>query len=1048
MLLSPPETRLATLLDAFNVGVDQAAPLEATLRNAYHRELNRLAKTAARNFARHAITASAQPDPQSSNPDAPNFVPPSPPGWVMPDADEVLSMTQIVAQLTAATQPTRVKIVTAMMGDSLASVGVGFDVQNPLAQQVLGGLGHRITEVSSFTRASIMASLQDSFDKGLSIPHAAREMAKTVSATNIARATLIARTEFIGAQNASSLASVQYSGAAKFKVWLATGDARTRPDHAIASGQTVPLSDPFDVGGYTMQHPGDQNAPAREVCNCRCTMTYTDEPGQDYAVGPLHVPEAPLPAPPVAVDEPIPVLPGEHLATAGQAKHPIGSQRNYYKKGNGYNLGTHTVIEHNADGTLTTLGPDGFPYTVEPHELKKPQKVKAKPEPVAPPPEPEPYVATPDQQKHPIGAKRAYYKNGNGYKLGEHTVVAHTETGGVTVEDEFGDLKTVQPHELKKPNKAKSTAPAPVTTNPLVDQAHATAKPIIQAISEGEFPLGTVWHTSSGDIKVIGHTPSGNVKVYNQKTGGHSTISAGDASELADEAADAAHVAKAAGPAVGSKYETYSGGTFEVTSVGDGGVVGTVHTKTGHVQTGIHLSHDDVAGLKPIHPAGGESIPAQGVSVGDHLVTKLYGEPVDVLVTKIEGDIVTYDVTSGPYSGFPGQGSKKAFESEIGGAAPKVKTPKTTADLQPNVTPVGGHAMHGENKVIVTSHPTIDTAKIQFEGGGVMVVDQSSLTTIKADKPGTLAKPHAPAPGVFQPKAGSTVTFDDGYDPAHPYKSATAKKVPGGKGTVVEVDWTNNQVMVNAGTKAAPKMVQTHLSKLTSVKTGQKAEWVPGGGKPGLNAQASSGGYTYKPTSAYNGPQEYLPVPKPLEGVLDSRAFTRALAHDASLITDREAALAVKSYTGSSYAQLNRALRESKGKTVPAQGKQMDRAFAAVPPTHVSGVLYRGTNLSNVESAQNLQLGQVIHDDGFVSTTTNPARTFSGDKMVIEVPKGARVIDVNKTTGSHHESESEVLLNRGARFLVTKIDDTTRPRTIHVRLLVGDYKASAVNPNV
>lgn len=254
--------QLASVLAGFAQGVDRAVPLEVHLRNAYYRTLNRLVREAAANFARraihhHARTAAADPAQ-----------------WQMPDRDEVLPEGDARDALVQATQPIRQKIVARMMGDALLAVGVSFTATNPLALHVLGMLGKRITEITELTRTEIMRSLADSHAKGLSIPHAARAMSKDVRATNISRSTLIARTEFIGAQNGSSLGAVKLTGAGQMKTWLATGDNRTRDTHAEADGQTVPLDDFFQVGGEPMLYPGDQNAPADEVCNCRCTLTY------------------------------------------------------------------------------------------------------------------------------------------------------------------------------------------------------------------------------------------------------------------------------------------------------------------------------------------------------------------------------------------------------------------------------------------------------------------------------------------------------------------------------------------------------------------------------------------------------------------------------------------------------------------------------------------------------------------------------------------------------------------------------------------------------
>jgi glutathione S-transferase len=85
------------------------------------------------------------------------------------------------------------------------------------------------------------------------------------------RASNIATTESTAAFNSAALSALRDEGA-ETKVWLATSDARTRPEHRAADGQETGLTQPFDVGGYSMQHPGDPSAPAHLVCRCRCTL--------------------------------------------------------------------------------------------------------------------------------------------------------------------------------------------------------------------------------------------------------------------------------------------------------------------------------------------------------------------------------------------------------------------------------------------------------------------------------------------------------------------------------------------------------------------------------------------------------------------------------------------------------------------------------------------------------------------------------------------------------------------------------------------------------
>ena len=94
---------------------------------------------------------------------------------------------------------------------------------------------------------------------------------------------MVARTEAIGAVDAGEYDAfrdgAEETGDEFEKVWLATTDSRTSPSHAEAEGQRVPVTEPFMVGGFALDFPGDPNGPAQEVIQCRCTMLLV-EPGE------------------------------------------------------------------------------------------------------------------------------------------------------------------------------------------------------------------------------------------------------------------------------------------------------------------------------------------------------------------------------------------------------------------------------------------------------------------------------------------------------------------------------------------------------------------------------------------------------------------------------------------------------------------------------------------------------------------------------------------------------------------------------------------------
>jgi hypothetical protein len=58
------------------------------------------------------------------------------------------------------------------------------------------------------------------------------------------------------------------------KTWVASFGPRTRPSHAAVNGTTIPVQEPFSVGGVPMMYPHSPGAPAGEVVNCRCHVDY------------------------------------------------------------------------------------------------------------------------------------------------------------------------------------------------------------------------------------------------------------------------------------------------------------------------------------------------------------------------------------------------------------------------------------------------------------------------------------------------------------------------------------------------------------------------------------------------------------------------------------------------------------------------------------------------------------------------------------------------------------------------------------------------------
>lgn len=230
-----------------------------------------LANRAADRLAAQAITAAAD--------------------WHTPDPDALLPPAESAQWARDQTQANRddyAHAVAGTIGTTAVTLGIGFDVRNPLVENVIAKhSGQNIVGITETIRSELMTALQAAHEQGLSVPHAARALRATGVRMSKGRATVIARTELNSINNGASHAAVQVlnqgaaqaglSAVSKYKRWLATEDARTRADHAHADGQQVGMNGLFDVGGYPMAYPGDPDGPAREVVNCRCTLVYGDE---------------------------------------------------------------------------------------------------------------------------------------------------------------------------------------------------------------------------------------------------------------------------------------------------------------------------------------------------------------------------------------------------------------------------------------------------------------------------------------------------------------------------------------------------------------------------------------------------------------------------------------------------------------------------------------------------------------------------------------------------------------------------------------------------
>lgn len=204
----------------------------------------------------------------------------------------VVTGAAAAAELEAAFASTVAPVIVGILGAELVSTATGalLDAATisslPFVVDYIAQVRNRLVGIADEVYADVRDAVSEGILAGESMPDVAARIRAVLDPSGerwSRRATVIARTEVIGARNGGALAGHQavadVTGEQLVKTWVATtkgpSGARTRPTHRAAHGQEVHLDAPFTVGGYQLMFPGDPSGPAHEVIQCRCTMVVT-----------------------------------------------------------------------------------------------------------------------------------------------------------------------------------------------------------------------------------------------------------------------------------------------------------------------------------------------------------------------------------------------------------------------------------------------------------------------------------------------------------------------------------------------------------------------------------------------------------------------------------------------------------------------------------------------------------------------------------------------------------------------------------------------------
>lgn len=198
--------------------------------------------------------------------------------WQPPPEGNLLNIAELGLLAQERIGKLQRRTLKVVAGVPLARAGISWDITHPLSQQLLANAAQRTGErLGTGVQLTLRNTVAEAYADGLSVIQAADLIRERIVDAAPAQAEMLARTDLNGLANGGSVMAAKIAGV-EYKQWLTAEDDLVRPDHAAADGQTVPIDQPFDIGGEPLDFPGDPAGSDAEVCNCRCTVIYTEGP--------------------------------------------------------------------------------------------------------------------------------------------------------------------------------------------------------------------------------------------------------------------------------------------------------------------------------------------------------------------------------------------------------------------------------------------------------------------------------------------------------------------------------------------------------------------------------------------------------------------------------------------------------------------------------------------------------------------------------------------------------------------------------------------------
>lgn len=138
---------------------------------------------------------------------------------------------------------------------------------------------NRLRDAGTKVWLSVREDLQKAVNSGATNADLAAAIKKSFAGINDTRANAIANTETTAVYEMGRDITFTEAGV-EWTQWLHSGlSDNARPSHVAANNQVREMGEKFDIGGVPMAYPGDPEAPASEVVNCKCVRIAV--PGPD-----------------------------------------------------------------------------------------------------------------------------------------------------------------------------------------------------------------------------------------------------------------------------------------------------------------------------------------------------------------------------------------------------------------------------------------------------------------------------------------------------------------------------------------------------------------------------------------------------------------------------------------------------------------------------------------------------------------------------------------------------------------------------------------------